>query len=203
MQGVPRLGHPRPSAPCASVRPFRPPLHARAHHPKIHPPQAGKNRQKKETLYMQKRDLKRKKPATSAFAASRSETRSKRSTGAFCRLSAVAPYLLSRRQERTVRKSGNSVKGFKKKKAGDYLLSRVSSIIGARGLDFRVRNGNGYCPSAMAAGKLCRVVLESISKPLRAAGTGLRRAVKEKEEKVLFNGNDNMAKPHGLLVLLG
>ena len=38
------------------------------------------------------------------------------------------------------------------KKAGSYLLSRVCSIIGARELDFRVRNGNGYYLSAMATG---------------------------------------------------
>ena len=41
------------------------------------------------------------------------------------------------------------------KKAGSYLLSRGDpSIIGVRELDFRVRNGNGYCLSTMATGIL-------------------------------------------------
>ena len=37
-----------------------------------------------------------------------------------------------------------------KKKPGSNLLSRVSSIIGVRELDFRVRDGNGYDLSTMA-----------------------------------------------------
>ena len=42
---------------------------------------------------------------------------------------------------------------FKEKKAGGYLLSRDGpSIIGTRELDFRVRDGNGYCLSVMATG---------------------------------------------------
>ena len=41
-----------------------------------------------------------------------------------------------------------------KKKSGSYLLSRRSSIIGVRELDFRVRYGNGYCLSTMATGRL-------------------------------------------------
>ena len=41
---------------------------------------------------------------------------------------------------------------FKIKKAGSHLLSRFRSIIGAEVLDFRVRNGNGYCHLAMATG---------------------------------------------------
>ena len=41
-----------------------------------------------------------------------------------------------------------------KKEPGSYLLSRlISSIIGARELDFRVRNGNGYFLPAMATGQ--------------------------------------------------
>ena len=40
----------------------------------------------------------------------------------------------------------------KEKKAGSHLLSRFRSIIGAEVLDFRVRNGNGYCHLAMATG---------------------------------------------------
>ena len=42
--------------------------------------------------------------------------------------------------------------GFRQKKAGSHLLSRYRSIIGAEVLDFRVRNGNGYCHLAMATG---------------------------------------------------
>ena len=41
-----------------------------------------------------------------------------------------------------------------KKKPGSHLLSRLEgTIIGAGELDFRVRDGNGYCLSAMAAGQ--------------------------------------------------
>ena len=39
---------------------------------------------------------------------------------------------------------------FKIKKPGSNLLSRLSSIIGVRELDFRVRDGNGYNLSTMA-----------------------------------------------------
>ena len=44
-----------------------------------------------------------------------------------------------------------------KKKSGSYLLSRRSSIIGVRELDFRVRYGNGYCLSTMATGIIIRI----------------------------------------------
>ena len=44
------------------------------------------------------------------------------------------------------------IKSFKQKKAGSHLLFRFRSIIGAEVLDFRVRNGNGYCHLAMATG---------------------------------------------------
>ena len=47
-----------------------------------------------------------------------------------------------------------SIGCFIKKKPGSCLLSRlISSIIGARELDFRVRNGNGYFLPAMATGQ--------------------------------------------------
>ena len=36
------------------------------------------------------------------------------------------------------------------KKPGSDLLSRLSSTIGAEGLNFRVRDGNGWDPLAMA-----------------------------------------------------
>jgi hypothetical protein len=46
---------------------------------------------------------------------------------------------------------GREQVAYKQKKLGNYLLSRPSggSTIGARGLDFRVRNGNGYNTSAI------------------------------------------------------
>ena len=67
---------------------------------------------------------------------------------------------------------GQAAHGQKKeKKAGGCLLSRDEpSIIGVRGLDFRVRNGNGYFPSTMAAGILIR------SSPGRAVAGVLLRA---------------------------
>ena len=51
------------------------------------------------------------------------------------------------------------IKSFKQKKAGSHLLFRFRSIIGAEVLDFRVRNGNGYCHLAMATGIIyaCRL----------------------------------------------
>ena len=75
------------------------------------------------------------------------------------------------------------------KKAGGLLLSRRrATIIGAVGLDFRVRDGNGYGTHAMATGikKLCQCLGHS----------------KETHRRVQ-KGRDNMAKPRGLLVRLG
>ena len=46
---------------------------------------------------------------------------------------------------------GRDLREEKKEPAAAY-FPPVWSIIGAGGLDFRVRNGNGYCPSAMATG---------------------------------------------------
>ena len=46
---------------------------------------------------------------------------------------------------------GGDFREEKKEPAAAY-FPPVWSIIGAGGLDFRVRNGNGYCPSAMATG---------------------------------------------------
>lgn len=93
--------------------------------------------------------------------------------------------------------------GAERKKAGGYLLSRESSIIGARGLDFRVRYGNGYDTSAVATGKQCRVMGQrAASEPAGYRRGGTRhapgRGMREGRGR-----NDNMAKPHGLLVLLG
>ena len=90
------------------------------------------------------------------------------------------------------------------KKAGGYLLSRESSIIGARGLDFRVRYGNGYDTSAVATGKQCRVMGQrAASGPPETRRGGTRRAPERGYMREGRGRNDNMAKPHGLLVLLG
>ena len=56
---------------------------------------------------------------------------------------------LGQRPSRTGRRGAKD-----KKKPGSHLLSRrKGTIIGAGELDFRVRDGNGYCLSAMAAGQ--------------------------------------------------
>ena len=84
-----------------------------------------------------------------------------------------------------------------KKKVGSYLLSRDEpSIIDVRELDFRVRNGNGYYLSTMATDILYNVKNEV--RKLHEAGTqdGYFRSVR-------MNGNDDMAKSHDLLVMLG
>ena len=87
-----------------------------------------------------------------------------------------------------------------KKKPGGYLLSRlIGSIIGARELDFRVRDGNGYCLSAMATGQM---------NPHKNASSALkvgREKGKEGREGDMrpVSGEDNMVKPHDRLVLLG
>ena len=60
------------------------------------------------------------------------------------------PTLRKRAGQRLSATAGNQ--RFKIKKAGSHLLSRFRSIIGAEVLDFRVRNGNGYCHLAMATG---------------------------------------------------
>ena len=96
-----------------------------------------------------------------------------------------APCLLSRY-------AGKSLN--KKKPAATYFPA-FSSIIGAGELDFRVRYGNGYCLSAMATGILNRIIYFRNTPP--------KRRIPEESEKGTMKENDNMAKPHGLLVLLG
>ena len=49
-------------------------------------------------------------------------------------------------------RQGEGTSGKKKKEPAAAYFPPVWSIIGAGGLDFRVRNGNGYCRSAMATG---------------------------------------------------
>ena len=89
------------------------------------------------------------------------------------------------------------------KKASSYLLSRrKGSIIGVRELDFRVRNGNGYYLSTMATSIYYNAIYE-----VRKTITRARRTDNITEEKLCFkyalNGNDDMAKSHDLLVMLG
>ena len=90
---------------------------------------------------------------------------------------------------------------FKQKKTGSYLLSRnESSIIDVRELDFRVRNGNGYYLSTMVTDIYYNVTYE-VRKFLSEA----RRTEIYQKRTVCssMNGNDDMAKSHDLLVMLG
>ena len=100
------------------------------------------------------------------------------------------------------------------------------SIIGVRELDFRVRNGNGYCLSTMATGIINTSYTArtpsaragtsfGIPAPAHESGAkgpcslirpGFRAGTEQREERnreLLIHGNDNMVKPHDLLVLLG
>ena len=88
-----------------------------------------------------------------------------------------------------------------KKKAGSFLLSRVCSIIDVRELDFRVRNGNGYYLSTMATGILLPILIRSfIRKTVKGAQIKLWNGMFQGR---IMNGNNNMVKPHDLLVMLG
>ena len=58
--------------------------------------------------------------------------------------------------------------GDKKKPAAAY-FPPVWSIIGVRVLDFRVRNGNGYCHPTMATGIKCQTIRVE-GKPASPAG---------------------------------
>ena len=92
------------------------------------------------------------------------------------------------------------------KKAGSYLLSRnESSIIGVRELDFRVRNGNGYYLSTMATGIINNAIYEVRKFLSEARRTDIRllRALPSQWRFCFMNGNDDMAKSHDLLVMLG
>ena len=89
------------------------------------------------------------------------------------------------------------------KKAGSYLLSRDEpSIIGVRELDFRVRNWNGYYLSTMATG-----IINNVENEVRKTNSFVHAGQKYNKEEsfvqVLMNGNDDMAKSHDLLVMLG
>ena len=101
---------------------------------------------------------------------------------------------------------------FKIKKPGSYLLSHlISSIIGVRELDFRVRYGNGYYLSTMATRHYLQFSqLSCMSPPFARGLTRVLRACTAdfrhnqhilKEKEVL--SSDNMVKPHDRLVLIG
>ena len=76
-----------------------------------------------------------------------------------------------------------------------------SSIIDVRELDFRVRNGNGYCLSTMATGILLPILIRSfIRKTVNGAQIKLWNGIFQGK---IMNGNNNMVKPHDLLVMLG
>ena len=76
------------------------------------------------------------------------------------------------------------------------------SIIGVRELDFRVRNGNGYCLSTMATGHLFLSLSLSCPMPLAAGGPeSFLHFLPEKTSSP--DGTNNMVKPHDLLVMLG
>ena len=68
------------------------------------------------------------------------------------------------------------------KKAGGHLLSRDGpSIIGAAELDFRVRNGNGYCLRAMATGMYDLPYGRGSRAGLAAGDSRLRTSVRERK----------------------
>ncbi len=87
-----------------------------------------------------------------------------------------------------------------KEKAGSFLLSRECSIIDVRELDFRVRNGNGYYLSTMATGILLPILIKSF---IRKTCKGAQIKLWNGNNKAIMNGNNNMVKPHDLLVMLG
>ena len=82
----------------------------------------------------------------------------------------------------------------KKEPAAAY-FPPVWSIIGAGGLDFRVRNGNGYCPSAMATGTTIAIHAGE------APGDIARWEAFRGDPRP--RGREDMARAHGLLVPLG
>ena len=94
------------------------------------------------------------------------------------------------------KKSGGNICRKAKKSRQPPTFAAFTTIIGAGELDFRVRDGNGYCLTAMATGML-------YSNPC-PADKGKNSGKKHTSlPPPLFLGSDNMAKPRGLLVPLG
>lgn len=92
--------------------------------------------------------------------------------------------------------AGRGAQGKKEARRPPAFPPAWGSIIGAGGLDFRVRDGNGYCTPAMAAGRCVR----------QKAARGKGETDSNPGERVPLKkngGSDNMAKPPGRLVPLG
>ena len=84
-----------------------------------------------------------------------------------------------------------------------------SSIIDVRELDFRVRNGNGYYLSTMATGILLPIFFKGRMRKTACAVHAsllIRNGFFLHRRFFVFRieyGQDNMVKPHDLLVMLG
>ena len=78
------------------------------------------------------------------------------------------------------------------------------SIIGVRELDFRVRDGNGYCLSTMATGQfIINYPLHTLCKRLSTGTKGMFCNKTNRYAQKILSGINNMVKPHDLLVPLG
>ena len=78
------------------------------------------------------------------------------------------------------------------------------SIIGVRELDFRVRDGNGYCLSTMATGQfIINYPLHTLCKRLFTGTKGMFCNKTNRYAQKFLSGINNMVKPHDLLVSLG
>ena len=78
------------------------------------------------------------------------------------------------------------------------------SIIGVRELDFRVRDGNGYCLSTMATGQfIINYPLHTLCKRLSTGTKGMFCNKTNRYAQKFLSGINNMVKPHDLLVPLG
>ena len=78
------------------------------------------------------------------------------------------------------------------------------SIIGVRELDFRVRDGNGYCLSTMATGQfIINYPLHTLCKRLFTGTKGMFCNKTNRYAQKFLSGINNMVKPHDLLVPLG
>ena len=97
-----------------------------------------------------------------------------------------------RKEQKVPEGTGVQIPGTKK--PGSHLLSRPEgSIIGAGGLDFRVRDGNGYCTSAMAKPNQIRRNIRIDEKQLRQSFLEVRSNGNEltanSSQGVRSNGN--------------
>ena len=108
--------------------------------------------------------------------------------------------LFASRRPAALRTKKNAPESFRggsagKKKAGSVLLSHLSAVSSAKGcLTSVFGTGTGISTSLWPP-----AFINCVS----AGAYGARRSSKILEEGILSNENDNMAKPHDLLVLLG